>query len=91
MIQFSWLIENNEPFPLFITRARRELIDSAVFLDFLVAAGAIVARVSCRDVVEMRSGLLNVVVDEISLRLNYFVWNDLACRECQEKSQLGNP
>ena len=33
----------NEPFPLFMTSAKRELIDSAVFFDFFVAAGAIVA------------------------------------------------
>ena len=33
-----------------MTRAKRELIDSAVFLDFLLPAGAIVAPVS---VVEM--------------------------------------
>ena len=44
----------NEPFPLFMTSARRELIDSAVFLDFFAAAGAIVALslVWCRGVVE---------------------------------------
>ena len=33
----------NEPFPLFMTSARRELIDSAVFFDFFAAAGAIAA------------------------------------------------
>lgn len=31
---------SNEPFPLFMTSAKRELIDSAVFFDFFVA-GAI--------------------------------------------------
>ena len=36
-------LECNEPFPLFMTSAKRELIDSAVFFDFFVAAGAIVA------------------------------------------------
>ena len=36
------LLGSNIPFPLFITRAKRELIDSAVFFDFF-AAGAIVA------------------------------------------------
>lgn len=44
----DWVVQNlglssNEPFPLFMTRAKRELIDSAVFFDFFVAAGAIVA------------------------------------------------
>ena len=33
----------NGPFPLFMTSAKRELIDSAVFFDFFAAAGAIVA------------------------------------------------
>ena len=37
-----------------MTSAKRELIDSAVFFDFLVAAGAIVAlpRLCCKDVFE---------------------------------------
>ena len=45
---FTWVIQSssltsNEPFPLFMTSAKRELIDSAVFFDFFVGAGAIVA------------------------------------------------
>ena len=44
------LIEGNEPFPLFMTSAKRELIDSAVFLDFFAPAGAIVALVSIVEI-----------------------------------------
>lgn len=33
-------VRSDEPFPLFMTSAKRELIDSAVFFDFFVA-GAI--------------------------------------------------
>ena len=57
-----------------MTSAKRELIDSAVFLDFLLPAGAIVALVS---VVEMWLNALRsfeCLSDGISLRLNYFVW-----------------
>lgn len=40
---FKVLLYPKVTFPLFMTSAKRELIDSAVFFDFLVAAGAIVA------------------------------------------------
>lgn len=45
-------VRSNEPFPLFMTSANRELIDSAVFFDFFVA-GAIsflLLRVECTPV-----------------------------------------
>ena len=64
-------MKHNEPFPLFMTRAKRELIDSAVFLDFLLPAGAIVAPVS---VVEMWLDALrsfSCLRDGILLRLNF--------------------
>ena len=63
-------LRSNEPFPLFMTRAKRELIDSAVFFDFFVAAGAIVAL--SVSAVEMWWNALRSFGDlrEISLRLN---------------------
>ncbi len=70
-----------------MTSAKRELIDSAVFFDFLVAAGAIVAlpRLCYEDVFECAPVL------ELSKSWNLaaaklFVWDGLACQECQEKA-----
>ena len=76
------MMEHDEPFPLFMTRAKRELIDSAVFLDFLLPAGAIVSLLS-------RCGWMSPSLSNVPERWNFapaelFVWDGLACRECQD-------
>ena len=45
-------VRSNEPFPLFMTSAKRELIDSAVFFDFFVvgAISFLLLRVDCTPV-----------------------------------------
>ena len=86
-IVIQGLIEHNEPFPLFMTRAKREFIDSAVFFDFLLPAGAIVARVSCYRGVVGCAPVFQMVERWNFAAAELFVWDCLACPNAKNQSE----